>query len=455
MLTVKGIPKLQPGQKASDGGPRGSGALWVKRTLAGALVFTFRYSVNRRVMDMALGTYAEKGQDGLTLEQARAKAAELQRMIQSGIPDPKAWQEEQGRLKAEGEAQAQAAAEAALVAAQRAVEERTRFSLAALLRAYTDHLERMGKTQAARDVRSIFKVNILTPAPGLAALPAKEVTKAALAARIREVREAGTVRTAGKLRSYLFAAYDLAARAEGDTEAPAEMIRFGIEVNPVAGIRAIPVRPGDRALSREELRTFIGKLNPESLPDQALKLCLYAGGQRAEQLLRARVSDFDPSSGILRLLDGKGRRQIPREHRLPLSLIATELVKGLVARAREEQPEELDPPLFANGAKVMVPTTLTHRTAELAASMEGARFIFRDLRRSCETEMAALGFSTDLRAQLLSHGLGGIQTKHYDRHGYMPEKKAALEEWERHLEGQAQPATGATVVSIAARRRAA
>ena len=435
MLTVKGIPKLLPGQKASDGGPRGSGALWVKRTMAGALIFQFRYSVNRRTIDMPLGPYDEKGRDGITLDQARARAAELQRMIQSGIPDPRAWLEAQARQEAEEQARQKSEAEAAEAAAKQVEEHMARFTLEALLKAYTDHLERIGKAQAARDVRSVFKVNILTAAPALAATPAREVTKVALATRIREIREAGTERTAGKVRSYLFAAYNLALRAEGDTEAPAALIPFQIESNPLAGIKAIPVKPKDRALSREELRAFIGKLGT-GLADQALKLALFSGGQRGEQLLRAKVSDFDPETGILRLLDPKGRRQLPREHRLPLGPVASALCKGLVARAREAQPEEVNPPLFASGAKVLVPTTLTHRVAELSAQMAGERFTFGDLRRSVETEMAAIGFSVDLRAQLLSHGLSGIQGKHYDRHSYIPEKTAALLKWERHLESK-------------------
>jgi len=397
---------------------------------------------------MALGLFDESGKAGLSLAQARAKADGLSKLMQSGIPDPRAWLVEQEQLEAERKAAVKAEAEAEEAAAKRAAEDKVRYSLAALLRAYTDHLDRQGKAASARDARSLFKVNILDPAPDLAALPAKEVTKTQLAARIREVRESGRERSAGKTRAYLFAAYNLALRAEGDTEAPAAMIPFQIASNPVAGIKAIPVRPCSRVLSREELRAFIGKLGP-SLTDQALKLALYAGGQRGDQLLRAKVSDFDPATGILRLLDGKGRRQVPREHRLPLGPVASDLCKGLVARAKEDRPEEADPPLFASGPVVMSLTTLSRRVSDLAAEMDGPRFQFRDLRRTAETEMATIGFSVDLRAQLLSHGLGGVQAVHYDKHSYFSEKTAALEKWERHLEGQ-EPAK---VVSIGAKRR--
>lgn len=64
-----------------------------------------------------------------------------------------------------------------------------------------------------------------------------------------------------------------------------------------------------------------------------------------------------------------------------------------------------------------------------AGELERGPFPMRDLRRTAETHMTALGISSDVRAQIQSHGLGGIQARHYDRHDYMPEKRAALEKW--------------------------
>jgi len=60
-------------------------------------------------------------------------------------------------------------------------------------------------------------------------------------------------------------------------------------------------------------------------------------------------------------------------------------------------------------------------------------FELRDLRRTAETMLAALKVPSDVRAHLLSHGLGGVQNRHYDRHDYAPEKKDALVRWMRHL----------------------
>jgi hypothetical protein len=62
--------------------------------------------------------------------------------------------------------------------------------------------------------------------------------------------------------------------------------------------------------------------------------------------------------------------------------------------------------------------------------------------------LAAMGVTRDVRAQLLSHGLGGVQQVHYDRHSYMDEKRDALERWAQRL-------TGAEAVVIPMKRKAA
>jgi hypothetical protein len=44
-----------------------------------------------------------------------------------------------------------------------------------------------------------------------------------------------------------------------------------------------------------------------------------------------------------------------------------------------------------------------------------------------------MGVSKDMKAQLLSHGMSGVQDKHYDRHDYMEEKRRALIRWQDML----------------------
>jgi integrase len=297
-----------------------------------------------------------------------------------------------------------------------------------------------GKTKSAAATRSAFKCHVIEGHPKIADTPAREVTSRQVALMVREVREAGKERQAGALRSYLSAAYNCAKRAPFDSAMPADLIPFEIEHNPVDAIPAIPVKAGNRTLSVAELRGYLSALG-DDLSDQALLLAILAGGQRMEQLLRATVSDYDPQTQTLRLWDGKGRRRDLREHLLPLAPRAADLVATLVSRANDQACRlehangKGSPLLFSTyGTKQLDARTPGKRAGEISASMGGETFDLRDIRRTVETMLAGMGISRDTRAQLMSHGLSGVQATHYDRHTYTNEKRAALVAWEARLE---------------------
>ena len=50
-----------------------------------------------------------------------------------------------------------------------------------------------------------------------------------------------------------------------------------------------------------------------------------------------------------------------------------------------------------------------------------------------ETLLAAYRISREIRGHVQSHGLTGIQARHYDGHDYMVEKREALEVLAREL----------------------
>jgi integrase len=229
------------------------------------------------------------------------------------------------------------------------------------------------------------------------------------------------------------------------------LIDFGAEHNPVEVVPTIPGVARDRVLSVEELRAYVKALG-DALPDRALRLALYAGGQRMAQLLRATVADWDADSATLRLYDGKGKRRSPREHLLPLAPRAAVMVAELAERAKAAE----SPYLFVvPGGARMANETPGKRLAEIAATMKCAPFDLRDVRRTVETQLAALGISRDVRAQLLSHGISGVQATHYDRHSYADEKRAALTAWESRLtEITGDKPAGNVVQMKAARKRA-
>lgn len=368
-----------------------------------------------------------------SLDSAKEEARRLQRLIDQGT-DPR----ELELAKAQAKAEAKREMEAALLEK----ENRSRYTLRALCNAYSDHLEAKGKG-SARQARSIFKCHVFEAAPEMADTPAREITAHQVAALVRKVMEQDKTRAAGVLRSYLSAAFNAARKAPFDAKLPSSLIAYSVESNPVEPIATIPVNRGERTLNADELKTYMAALSDESIADLALQLALFAGGQRMAQLLRAKVSDFDQETDILRLWDKKGRRTTPREHLLPLAPMGAAIVEKLLAMAKKKKSDLL---FSSNGSTPMVETTPGKRVFSICQVMGCEDFDLRDIRRTCETMMTGMGVSKDVRAQLLSHGLSGVQAAHYDRYEYITEKRNALEAWERRLDDIAKGKTSGSNV---------
>lgn len=420
--------------------PKGKAYIF-EATLGGKLV-------RRTIGDVAAWpletVWSGKGAERVEIQRgARQEAARLQALIDQGT-DPRKLERDQRAAKAAAE-DAKAAAEEE---ARREAEARKVYTLRALLEVYVEYLRGQGKAKSAAAALTMFRNHVFAPFPGTAAKPAREVTPHEVAAVVRRVMEAGKERTAGALRSYLSAAFNAAARAPFNPKLPGALIPFNVELNPVQPVAAIPTRARHRTLSSEELTAYIKALG-DGLADQALKLSLYAGGQRAAQLLRASVEDWNPDTKTLRLFDGKGRRQEPREHLLPLAPKAAAIVAALVERAKERET----PWLFEQRRRRMDAGTPGKRLAEIATDLKAEPFTVADIRRTTETMLAGMGISRDERAQLLSHGIAGVQALHYDRHTYTQEKRRALVAWERKLEAlRTGKGTAANVTPIGKRR---
>ena len=417
----------------TDAGSRGEGRFTCRSTPAGARIFMFRYTGAHGKRDaLRIAGYDPKGKDGLTLEQARHKAGEWARMYQAGVCDLRQhFEREESAATEQRRAQEIAKTHAALKA--------KRGSLSALIDAYTSTLQ--GR-QSFYDAENVLRLHVQDAFPEIAARPAASVKAEQLRDVLARLIDQGKGRTAAKLRAYLRAAYSLAMRAGLDPTIPESLTAFDVENNPVERLPSLSQfnRALDRALTLPELVAFWQRLQtqPTSPARDALMACVLLGGQRPTQLLRLTAQDVDISTGVVTLLDIKGRNRHtnPRKHVLP---IPDALRPVIVKRSGDcESPAAL---VFSGTRKETVGGLLNQICAAMRAAKELERgdFQLRDLRRTAETHMAAMGVSTDVRAQLQSHGLGGIQARHYDRHDYMPEKRAALALWAQRLK-QSSPA---------------
>lgn len=354
------------------------------------------------------------------VDKAREEAKRLQTLIDQGI-DPRALQREKVEAKA---------------AAEQAIENKKKYTLQTLCDGYVAYLESKGKIKSARDTKSIFKVHV-TSLSQYASLPAQEVTSHQIAAIIRKVRESGKERTAGILRNYLTAAYNAARRAPFDSAMPSTLIAFNITSNPAEVVPTIPVKRGNRVLTVDELKTYMLGLG-EDIAGLALQVAILAGGQRVAQLLRAKVCDFDQDTNTLRLWDTKGKRTHAREHLLPLASRATAIIKSLITTVNK--PDSL---IF--NIKVQA---VGNRVGGISDACGTGHFDLRDIRRTVETQLASMGIHKDTRAQLLSHGISGVQAAHYDRYEYINEKRNALIAWEQRLEDITKGTKSSNVVAL-------
>lgn len=436
-LTTREVESIKPGQWLSADSARGGGRLAVFGMKAGGASFYFRYTRSDGGRDMLpLGFFDPKGKRGLTLQQATERAGQLSLRYRSGDKDLRAALEAEERQKAA--AAEDAKREAAALAA--------RGTLGTLLEAYADALEAAGRPSAIK-VRASLKLHVAGAHPDLWTKHAQDFTTDDAVTIVSTLLHAGSVREADKVRSYLRAAFARAVIARLDPAASTQLRRLGITQNPVAAMvmvapAAAAADSGDgtraRNLSLPELRAYWSAISTLPDPDGALlRLHLLSGGQRVQQLSRVTAADVDLEANTLTMWDRKGRRRKPRQHVVPL------LPGALAAINALRTSEPLGPHVFTvdRGLTAAGYHILQVRVASVAAAMVKAGtaeslFTPGDVRRTVETRLSASKVSKADRAQLQSHGLSGVQDKHYDRHDYLDEKRAALETLLRLLEGK-------------------
>jgi integrase len=312
-----------------------------------------------------------------------------------------------------------AAEKAAQAVAAAASEEARTHTLENLLSDYCDHLELMGRS-AHRDARSIFKNHVVEAWPKLAAMPAREVSMEQVADMMRRALELGKGRTANKLRSYIRAAYQTAKAARSKASIPVRFKSYRISSNPAADTEPDESanKADKRPLSAEELSNYWQCI--QAIPGfkgAVLRLHLMTGGQRIEQLVNLRTENV--SSERITLFDSKGRPgKPPRPHTLPL-------IPAAAAALLECKPHG-DYALSTDGGETHLAATSLSGWAVEAVADQIPDFQAKRIRSGVETLLASARISSEIRGRLQSHGVSGVQARHYDGHDYLAEKRQAL-----------------------------
>lgn len=422
---------------------RGIGRLVARVTSTGSLRFYFRYCLEGKQRYVPIGPYCHQEREGyFTLAQARARTRELSAIHR----DPP---RRDVRMNLGLDTTHSPTAESAASSSNR-----PDISVEALCLQYVSERERAGM-RSAKEVRGVLKRRLSGSL--LATMAARSVTPRDIVDHLRPILQVAP-REAGKLRATLSAAYGLAARAALDASAVEDWSTFGIEDNPVYRTAKIGMAgTRNRNLSARELGLLWMHLNhsqgSESQSMRFIRLTLLLGGQRCSQLLRATLLDVNADERTLNLLDPKGKSRGPgRVHELPLCDGAWKEVQSLISYSKgigssylfagkTERNRLTEGTVSAQVRNIcdyffeigLLDSSRRAHKENGKKRVEDASFCYADFRRTTESRMRELGISKGLCAQILSHGLSGVQQLHYDRADYLPLKRDALEKWEAYL----------------------
>lgn len=400
--------------------------LMVRVTKSGAKSYVYERRFNKKTIRLTIGNVT-----AWSIEAAQKEGRQLAVTLDKG-EDPR----ELGRAKVQAKAQAKDEKERA-----------AKFTFGALMADYATELECQGKTSHAK-VRGMVKLHLTEGAPKLANTAAALVTAEQIADLLRSLREAGKERTAGKLRSYCRAAFEMARTSKLSLLVPVHFKCYGVQHNPAAETVAIKLVPDKNPLMPVHLRQYWQAIKPlQGVRGAVLHLHLLTGGQRIEQLrqlVRGNVGE-----GAITLLDAKGRTgRGARPHTIPLLPAAREALNSLLALNPGEFPLSVD-----GGASPVSAKAIADWAKDAAGGVDWmptdkpiGQFQAKRIRSGVETALASLRVSQEIRGHLLSHGVTGVQAASYDGHDYAPQKLEALDTLYRFLSE-----TKASVVHIASR----
>jgi integrase len=230
-----------------------------------------------------------------------------------------------------------------------------------------------------------------------------------------------------------------------------------LETSPAANVKP----PGrevsrDRVLSDDEIRSVWVCCDAVGHPFGAIFKLLLVTAQRREEVGRMRWVDLDL---------GKGSWTIPRErskndvaNEVPLSPLALAIIKELPRFGGEDLVFSASngsgqPASGYSKAKLRLDRMIAARRAA-EGFPEMPEWWLHDLRRTAASGMARLGVAPHLIERVLNHisgsqaGVAGI----YNRYGYLPEKRKALEAWGDYVHSLVHPNLQG-VVHLAAGRR--
>ncbi len=452
-LTDVELKALKPGQTATDSLPgRGSGSILFDCRASGAVEAYYRRRDEGGQQKIKLGVFKKTPKSpGLSLTELREQAVRYAK-IAAEHGDIKAYL---ARCAAEEEVE-QAERQRQLHEQQRlAAIEASKGTLSELFRDYIEDRRRDGVSAAqikefervlSKDLEGEKVVAVskegLEERLDIMNMKAKDVRPEHVNLLLKPIWDRGARRQAGKVRSFLVAAFNFGLKAEHHIDRSSTK-SYGLQMNPADPV-TVPntSKPGERALTDKELKQFwytITKVDSVgAIMARVFHFAFATAGQRPLQFIREPWTSYNLQKKYLKIIDSKGRGSKKRAHFVPLSNRALQVLE----QVRALQSPGAVYPWSVGGQKPIHASSLSHAVSEWFATdhakMNGQpipKFSPRDIRRTCTQFMQRNGIKDFESDALQSHGQTGVVVTHYRNNpeAKLPQMRPTMEAFDAAL----------------------
>jgi integrase len=265
-----------------------------------------------------------------------------------------------------------------------------------------------------RNIERVLQLHVL---PNWGDRAIRDVKRADVHQLLDALVAAGKVGTAREVRKHLSALFNWAIDREI------------VPDNPVYGMTRSDLKQtyeAGRSLTDEELRAIWQAAGELGYPFGPLFQLLMLTGQRRNEWANARWAELDAAKRCLEI--PRDRYKGGRDHVIPLSDPVWAIVDAL--------PRWPGDYLFSttDGSRPVSGFSRAKRRLDQLASkhIDLPPYRIHDFRVTCETRLAHLGISQEIRDAVLGHAKPGLQ-KTYNKYDYLNEKRAALEKYATYL----------------------
>lgn len=402
VLTPLAVKNAKPGRHADGGGLH----LLVKES--GARSWVYRFMLSGKSRDIGLGA---AGPDGISLADARDARDALRLKVKAGI-DPL---EERQREATE----ALAAAQAAKI---------TGMTFKAVAETYIGANEGSWRNDKHRQQWKNTLATYVYPVIG--ELPVAEVGTAHVLQILEPIWKA-KAETASRVRGRMETILD-AAKACGyrEGENPA---RWRGHIAQILPARSRLTRGHHKAMPYEAIPAFIGALHKrEAVAALALEFTILTTARTGE-VIGAKWDEVDLDKAIWTI--PASRMKAGKEHRVPLSARAVEILKSMQGLRKEWLF-----PATKGGRMSGMAMTMLLRRMKVDVTVHGFRSGFRDWSAECT------GYAHEVAEMALAHTIENKVERAYRRGDLFDKRRRLMDDWATYC--ATIPAAGANVTPI-------